>query len=384
MSDKNIDNEEKMSGAETQTADNKLDNKDTKTDPVKKITNTILIICAVIFVWYIFADRFAPYTNQARTKMLTIPVTPRVSGYLTEVNAELHGTVSAGRKLFQIDKRPYEFTVKSAEANVEYVSQQVAALTATVKSAAGRVGASRAQLDRSQRYYNRTQDVLKKNPGALSQADIDRTETGLAQALERLTSAEADLEKAKQQLGTSGTDNAQLKTAIIALQQANYDLEMTTLYAPFDGIIENMYLDTGYYAAAGKPLCVLIPKGSIWIQADYRENNIGNIDVGEDVDFTLDIAPGKVFSGKVRSISRGVNTGERVDPGNLQTVSSTQSWLNDPQRFPVIISVDDEEAIPLIRSGGRADVIVYASNNFILNAIGWIEIRLSSWLSYVR
>ncbi len=384
MSDKNIDNEKKISGTEAQIADNKSHNKDTKTDPVKKITKIVLIVCAAIFIWYIFADRFAPYTTQARTKMLTIPITPKVSGYLTEVNAELHSIVSAGQPLFQIDKRPYEFTVKNAEANVEYVSQQVAALTATVKSAAGRVGASKAQLDRSQRYYDRTQEVLKKNPGALSQADIDRTETGLAQALERLTSAEADLEKAKQQLGTAGNDNAQLKMALIALEQANYDMEMATLYAPLDGIIENMYLDKGYYAAAGKPLCVLIPAGSIWIQADYRENNIGNIDVGDEADFTLDIAPGRVFSGKVRSISRGVSTGERADYGNLQTVSSPQSWLNDPQRFPVIISVDDDEVLKLIRSGGRADVIVYASGNFILNAIGWIEIRLSSWLSYVR
>ena len=358
--------------------------KETDGSPVNKITKIVLIVCAVIFIWYLAADRFAPFTSQARTKMLVLPVTPRVSGYLTDINAQLDRSVSAGQVLFQIDKRPYELAVNNAEANVELVTQQVAAMTATVKSAAGRVGTAKAQLDRSQRYYKRTQDVLKKNPGALSQADIDRAETGLAQSLERLVSAEADLEKAKQQLGTSGENNPQLKSAIIALEQANYDLEMTTLHAPVDGSIENMYLEKGYYAAAGKPLCVLIPKGSVWIQADFRENNLEHLDLGDDVDFALDIAPGRVFKGKVRSVSRGVSSGEGSNRGDLQAVSSTQAWLNEPQRFPVIISIDDEEAVKLMRSGGQADVIVYASCNFILNAIGWLQIRISSWLSYVR
>ena len=358
--------------------------KKTDSSPVNKITKRVLIVCAVIFIWYLAADRFAPFTSQARTKMLVLPVTPRVSGYVTDINVQMDRSVSAGQVLFQIDKRPYEFAVKNAEANVELVTQQVAAMTATVKSAAGRVGTAKAQLDRSQRYYRRTQDVLKKNPGALSQADIDRAETGLAQSLERLVSAEADLEKAKQQLGTSGENNPQLKSAIIALEQANYDLAMTTLHAPVDGIIENMYLEKGYYAAAGKPLCVLIPKGSVWIQADYRENNLGHLDSGDDVDFALDIAPGRVFNGKVRSVSRGVSSGEWSSRGDLQAVLSTQAWLNEPQRFPVIISIDDEAALKLMRSGGQADVIVYASGNFILNAIGWLQIRISSWLSYVR
>ena len=61
-----------------------------------------------------------------------------------------------------------------------------------------------AQLDRAQRSYNRTQVILEKNPGALSQADVDRTETSLAQAVERLSAAEADLDKAKEQLGITG------------------------------------------------------------------------------------------------------------------------------------------------------------------------------------
>ena len=383
---------EESTANENQSEEEKTNNNDqlaetspnTKTDPVSRITKIVLIICLLFFVWYVFADRYAPYTDQARTKTFVIPIIPRVSGYLTEINVGMQSKVSKDMLLFQIDKTPYELAVNRAKASLDNVSQQVGALTATVKSAAGRLGVAKAQLDRAQRNYNRTQKVLKKNPGALSQADLDQTETALAQAVERVASAEADLEKAKQNLGISGKENAQLREAIVALEQAKYDLENTSIYAPGNGVIESFNLDVGYYATAGKPLVTFLPDDVVWIEADYRENSITNIQKGEKVEFSLDVKPGHVFTGVVYSVGYGVNYGESNDKGNLPKISNSQSWLRDPQRFPVIIKIIDRDAVGVTRAGGQADVIVYASGNFILNAIGWLQIRISSWLSYVR
>jgi len=344
----------------------------------------MLIVCVIIFIWYIFAERYAPYTDQARTKTLVIPIIPRVSGYLTKINVGMQSVVKANELLFQIDKTPYELAVKRAKASLDNESQQVGALTATVKSAAGRLGVAKAQLDRAQRNYNRTQKVLKKNPGALSQADLDQTETALAQAVERVASSEADLEKAKQQLGTSGNENAQLREAIVALEQAEYDLENTSIYAPSDGVIESFNLYAGYYATAGKPLVTFLPNDIVWIEADYRENSLANIKKEDEVEFSLDVLPGHIFTGVVRSVGYGVSYGESNDKGKLPKISSSNSWLRDPQRFPVVIEITDRNAIGTIRSGGQVDVIVYTSGNFILNTIGWLQIRISSWLSYVR
>ena len=357
-----------------------------KRSPVQRMTRTVLAVILVVFVWYLFADRYAPYTNQARTRTLAIPVVPRVSGYLTEVNVRLHSVVSQNDLLFQIDRTPYEQAVAKAEAALDNVSQQVGAMTATVKAAAGRLGVAKAQLDRAQRNYDRTQKVLAKNPGALSQADLDQTETALAQALERVSSAEADLEKAKQQLGTSGPENAQVREAIVALEQAHYDLASTSLYAPMKGAIESFNLDIGSYAQAGSPLVTFVPQGDVWIQADYRENNLGHIDIGDRAEFSLDVVPGRVFGGRVRSIGYGVSSGENNNGGSLPKITSSQGWLRDPQRFPVVIEIDqdDIETIGTIRSGGQASVIVYASRNPLLNVIGWLQVRIGSLLSYVR
>ena len=355
-----------------------------KKAPVRRITQVVLIVCVIMFVWYIRADRMTPYTDQATIRSVIVPLVPQVAGYLTKVNVRLHSVVNDGDILFQIDHRKYEIAVEKAEADVDRATQDMGARGATVKSATARVGVARAQLDRAQRNYDRTKRILDDNPGALSQADWDRTETSLAQAVERVASAEADLDKAKEQLGTFGPENPQLRAALKALQQAQLDLEFSTVRAPADGVIESFNIDLGFYAAAGQPLATFISSHDIWIQADMRENNLAHIESGDPVEFVLDVAPGRVFTGEVRSVGYGVQTTSGTTRGDLPKISSQQGWLRDPQRFPVIITAEGQEVRGLIRVGGQVDVIVYAGGDPLLKLIGRLQIRLRSWISYVR
>jgi len=355
-----------------------------KADPIRRITLGVLVVCLVMFIWYVRSDRVTPYTSQARVHTLVVPVVPRVSGHVTAVGVRLHSTVSANEMLFQIDRRPFDLAIRSAEANLDQTSQRVGVQGASVKAAAGKLGVSRAQLDRAQRNYDRTQSVLDDNPGALSLADKDRSETGLAQALERVTSSEADLEKAQQQLGLEGPENAEMRVAVVAVEKAHLDLEFTSLRAPSQGAIESFNIDVGYYAQAGQPLATFISIHDVWIQADMRENNLANIKAGDPVEFALDSTPGRVFAGRVRSVGFGVSAGGKTSRGELPSVASTQSWLRDPQRFPVIITFAQDDLQGLLRAGGQVDVIVYTDDNVLLNALGRFNIRLRSWLSYVR
>jgi multidrug resistance efflux pump len=353
-------------------------------NPVVRTMQVVLLLAAIVFVWYVFSDRMTPYTSQSRVKEIIIPVTPRVSGYLIDVRVKLNSVVKANDLLFQIDTTSYALAVRKAIANLENVIQQLGAQSASVKAAASAVGVAKAQLDRAQRNYNRVERIVKKNPGALSQYDIDRVETSLSQAVEKLSNAEANLAKAKKQLGPTGENNPQLRMAINDLDNAQMQLNWTKVYAPADGYIESFNLDVGYYCQAGKPITTLVSKEDLWIQADFKENNLSNLKQGDDVEFILDIAPGKVCKGKVRSIGYGVDDGTKVTPGNLPKISSKSSWLQDPQRFPVIVSVTDTTARRLCRAGGQADVVVYTGKHPLLNAIAKLRIRINTWLSYVR
>ncbi|MFS4416637.1 HlyD family secretion protein [Maribacter sp. 2307ULW6-5] len=363
---------------ETETVEGKR-----KKSPVVVLTRTLLVAIVLIFAWHVFSDRHTPYTDQAIVRGLAIPIYPRVSGYVTDMNIKLHSLVQKGDTLFQLDQRPFLLAVKSAEAQLDNAAQMVGARTATVKSAAGRLGMARAQQDRAQRNYDRVQKVLLESPGALSLADKDRAETSLASAAERVSSAQADLERAQLQLGISGEENAQFRAALVALEQAQLNLQFSTVLAPSSGAIESFNVDLGYYSQVGQPLAMFVSSSDYWIEAAMKENNLSNMEVGDAVEFTLDVDPGTIYKGRVSSIGYGVKSGN-VSRGQLPAPRANKGWLREPQRFPVIISYDKEQLRTKSRLGGQVDAVVYTNDNFLLNTIAKARIRINSTLSYLR
>jgi multidrug resistance efflux pump len=123
----------------------------------------------------------------------------------------------------------------------------------------------------------------------------------------------------------------------------------------------------------------------VWIQADFTENNIAHVDPGDPVEFVLDVWPGRVLKGRVRSIAFGVAAAESVSaPGQLPSIQTSRDWIRDAQRFPVLIDIDDlEEAGELrLRAGGQANVIVYTGEHPLINALGRFLVRFTGLLSY--
>ncbi len=122
----------------------------------------------------------------------------------------------------------------------------------------------------------------------------------------------------------------------------------------------------------------------VWLESYVRENSLGNIKPGNEVDIALDKAPGKIFKGKVASITFGVKWNKSGQNANtLPTISVKEGWLRDSQRFPVIITFDDDSSKVYRLEGGQADVVVYTGDNVLLNGIAWLQIRLMSYLSYL-
>ena len=381
--EKEIPIEENVEGSHKDN-DEKVEQKEEKSS-IKKITAIVLLITSLFLIWYILSDRHTPYTDQAQIKGLITPVTARVSGYITEININLHSNIKAGDTLFELDKRPFEIAIATAEADIDNTAQSIAATTASVKASAGKLGVAKAQLDRAERNWNRVQKVMRENAGALSEADKDQSETAYFQAVEQVASAAATLERDQQRLGDAGPNNPKVRVAVQNLEKAQLDMVFATVIAPTAGVIESFDIDIGYYASSGQPLTTLISKTDVWIQANMKENNLSLMQVGNKVEFTFDIAPGKIYKGEIRSMGYGVSIDEGTNKGGLPTISSEKGWLGDPHRFPVIINIAmNDELKNLVRLGGQVDVVVYTGNNFLLNGIASFRIRLNSSLSYVR
>jgi multidrug resistance efflux pump len=355
----------------------------TKQDPVRRTTLFVFIFCLFLFVWYVAADRLAPWTDQARVQGFIIPITPKVSGLVTKVNVVADQVVMKGELLLEIDPADYEIALRRAESSLELAGQDVGAGSANIDSTIAQLAEARAELKRKRSDLQRTQNIYKQDPGAVSEAEIDRRQAGVEQSESKVTSLRAEVEKAKQQAGSEGEDNARIRDARAALKQAQINLAETKLYAPSDGGVTNLTIDEGYYANTGSPLMTFISGTDVWVKAYLRENSLSNLKIGDAVEILLDVAPGKIFKGEVSTIGYGISQPSGGAAGELETVKADSGWLRDAQRFPVIIKFSDDSSRGIRRHGGQADVQIYTGDHFIVNTLGRIWIRLMSYLSYV-
>lgn len=361
---------------------NRIKKEKSPSNKVKRLTTFLLSLCLGLFVFYIAADRIIPSTDMARVRGFVIPMTPLVSGRLAEVAVEPNEIVNPGDILVTIDSADYELAIQEAEQGLVKAGKSVGVQTASIASAQAKLTDALANQAHLRAQATRILTMEKK--GIVSKSDADKTRASLASAKAKVEAAQAGIEQAKKQLGSTGNENSEVKSALLKLQKAQLDLDRTVMRAPAIGGVTNFRLDEGFYAQAGQPLFTFISGEDVWIDAYFRENSIGNMKIGDSVDIVLDYAPGRVFSGKIAGIDWGISWGETEQVGKLAAVTSQTGWLRQTQRFPVTIRFDDETARGFRRVGGQADIIVYTEQSSIMNTFGRVWIRIMSWLSYVR
>jgi multidrug resistance efflux pump len=350
-------------------------------DPVRRLVKRVALLCTALFIWYVAADRFTPYTDQARVDGYVVPIVPEISGPVIEVAVEINQLVDAGDLLLRIDPRDYQLAVEAAEADLERAGQDIGTGTAEIAAAQARLADAKAQLANERVQAGRR--ITLEGLGVASETEADRARAKLSRAEAQLKTAEADLQKAIENLGAAGSQNTGVRAAMAVLEKARDDLAASAIYAPSTGGITNVDIGVGQYATAGQPIMTFISAADAWVVANLRENSLGNIDAGDEAEIVLDVAPGRVFKGRVASIGYGVETGAQHQLGALPTVNDQSGWLRDPQRFPVIIRFADDGSRGLRRAGGQADVVIYAGTNYLLNPLAWLWIRFVGILSYV-
>ena len=191
---------------------------------------------------------------------------------------------------------------------------------------------------------SRQERLYEEDPGAISVRRLEIAQATREEARAKVSRAEADLRKAQETAGERGDDNAQVRSAVAAIEKAELDLAHTRVLAPARGMVTDLRTDVGHFAQPGAPAMTLIAMHDLWISADMTENNLGNIDLGDEAAIVLDVLPGEVLKGRVRSIGGGVGSGQSTPPGTLPTVQNNRDWLRQAQRIPVAIEFDPAEA----------------------------------------
>lgn len=377
------------------------DNDSMQTKPIKNLENGVpqeaetpnnskkaAISIAVLFVtlvgWYVASDRLAPYSSKGAVSAYVTQLSPQVAGQVTQVLVNDGDVVVPGQPLFQLNDQAFRLAVKQAENDLARSVKNTKASAASLASNQAAVNEARINLENTKATTNRTLALAKRN--LLSSADADNARAQLKAAQAALVKAEAALESALLSLGADDEQNLDVQASHIKLEQAQMNLAYSTVRAPTQGVITNLNLAIGQYVAPGNPAMTFIDSRGAWISLDLRENQLGNVDVGDEVDISFDAVPGKIFKGTVKAVAWGIDPGKATANG-LQKTQPSNQWFEPARNVPVHIELDGGlEGWPKVaKAGGKVSAVIYAEGRG--NPVAWfssLTFKIKSVISYLH
>jgi len=299
-------------------------------------------------------SRSRAVTEDAYVQAQLAFVGPRVDGTIREVLVADNELVTPGQPLVRLDQADFRVAVARARAALELAGSQVAEQEAAVRSAAAGLELARARL--AQARLDRGRSLALFNEGVIPRERLDRDETALQVAEARVSAARQELARARAALGGEGGRGRPLvKERKAALRQAELDLSYCEIAAPVAGWVTRKRAEVGNYAKTGQPLLALVPTDGLWVEANFKETQLGRLRVGQRAEVRLDTYPDRALKGHVDSIMAGTGAAMSLLPPE----NATGNWVKVVQRVPVKIVLEgNPEPLPPLRVGQSALVTV--------------------------
>jgi membrane fusion protein (multidrug efflux system) len=336
----------------------------------------VLAAAAIYGDYYRTTGRFLVTTDDAYVNAHSVLISPKVSGYISEVPVDDNQAVKAGELLARIDPRDYQTALDQARANVaaaqasiDTLNQQVAQQKLTVEQANQTVASDQAALIFSQQDYQRYTDLAKTGYGTVQRAQQAQADIREKQAtLQHDTTA---VQAAEQQIDVFQAQLAQAK-ATLAQQnamehQAELNLSYTTITAPVNGTVGVRTLRVGEYVQPGTQLMAVVPLQAVYITANYKETELTDMRPGQPVTIAIDTFPGVTVHGRVDSVAPASGQEFALLPPD----NATGNFTKIVQRIPVKIIVDQGDPLGgLLRPGMSVEPTVDTKPNSAARSSG--------------
>nr|WP_249816219.1 HlyD family secretion protein [Bradyrhizobium sp. 138] len=305
----------------------------------------VLIAALVGGLLYWLDVRHYESTDDAFVAARSISVAAKVGGYVTDIPVTDNQHVNAGDLLAKIDERDYRIAIDQAiaqvavaKANITNVEAQIDSQQEQIKQTKAQLEQAQAQLQFAEEEFARAQDLVEKGAGTVQrqqqtrsdlqaqQANTERAKTAVTSAQLGIKTLQAQLEGAKAQLGQSQAQ----------LDQARLNLQYTSVVAAQSGRVVKLSGAKGTFATAGQSLMMFVPD-EVWIVANYKETQLGDMRSGQRVEIRIDAYPGHKLTGHVDSVQPGSGTAFSLLPAE----NATGNYVKVVQRVPVKIVVDN-------------------------------------------
>ncbi|EJU09491.1 multidrug resistance secretion protein [Sphingomonas sp. LH128] len=321
-------------------------------------------------LWFLYAEFIGSRTvstDNAYVAGENAQVTPLTSGRVVEVLVTDTQPVRKGQLLFRIEDSDQKIAVQQAEANLAMMQRRYgqsiannAALGAAAGASDAQINTARAGLASAQATLTKTQEDYKRRAalsgtGAVSneelttarqaldsaKASYQQAQAAVAQAQENARSARRQEEAAVALTkGTTLQTAPEILQAQAQLEQAKLDLERTIVRAPIDGVVSRRSIQVGQRIQSGQAAMTVVPVGELYVDANFKEDQLGKVRSGQKATLTSDFYGGKVeYHGKVVGFSGGTGAAFSLIPAQ----NATGNWIKVVQRLPVRIQLDPKE-----------------------------------------
>jgi multidrug resistance efflux pump len=364
---------------------------------------------------------FAPTTSDVRVVNYVVPIVSQVRGRVVEVPVENNRPVKKGDVLFRIDSTPYQNEVQSLEAKLASDQAKVNAdrqrlsetqakladaqsserqLGEQLNQATEEIASLTASLELARKRVQQNTELV--STGAGNRFDLEQAETNVKELTAKIAAARAQeqevreklegrvngdlasVAQVKAQIATAqaqvSVSQAELDTTRAQLGNAKWDLSQTTTLAPGNGTMVNVMLRPGFFVS-GMPFneVMTFVDNEYQIFALFDQNELHQVNPGNEAEITLDTYPGRVIKAHVDSIIWAQGQGQVEASGDLPKTT----FVPPPGRFPVKLVVAEHDRSLFVAAGARGSAAIYTEHLTMVHIIRKVLLRVASYLDYI-
>ncbi|HQT25031.1 MAG TPA: efflux RND transporter periplasmic adaptor subunit [Burkholderiales bacterium] len=298
-----------------------------------------LVAGAAYSIYWFSYGQFYQSTDDSYVSGNLVALMPQITGNVVSVYADDTESVKAGQPLVKLDGTDAELALQNAETDLAETVRRVKQLYSAAGELRALVNEKQSELEKAKEDLSRRRKLILGH--AVSKEDLQHAKDNVA-------IAESSLASGEQKLASSlaAVENTTLSTHPAVLQaetrvrQAWLEVARIAIKSPATGYVAKRSVQIGERVTPASTLMVIVPLDEIWVDANFKEDQLRHIRIGQPVTLTSDIyGRNVVFHGKVAGLGAGTGSVFSLLPPQ----NATGNWIKVIQRLPVRIRLDSKE-----------------------------------------